>query len=74
MSPGSNCISTPKRKCMTAKEVQQEYLDMDIKKLRAFLNRYCSYKKIGNTYFYPRSEVEELLLNHKNTEYQIETY
>lgn len=74
MGSGINRISNSKRKCMTAKEVQQEYLDMDIKKLRAFLNRYCSYKKIGNTYFYPRSEIEELLLNHENTEYKIETY
>ena len=72
MSSGSDSISN--RKFMTAKDVQQEYLDMDMKKLRAFLNRYCSYKRIGNTYFYPRSEIEGLLLDHKNTEYKIETY
>ncbi|KAI4442337.1 hypothetical protein C824_004848 [Schaedlerella arabinosiphila] len=74
MSSGSVCISNSQHKCMTAKEVQQEYLDMDIKKLRVFLNQYCSYKKIGNTYFYPRSEIENLLLDHKTTEYKVKVY
>lgn len=64
----------PKRKCMTAKEVKEEYLDMDIKKIRAFLNQYCSYKKIGNTYVYSREEVENLLLSEDSIEFQIETY
>ena len=63
-----------KRKCMTAKEIKREMLDMDIKKLRIFLNQYCSYKKIGNTYYYSRKEVEELLLGDNNIEFDIGTY
>jgi hypothetical protein len=63
-----------KRKCMTAKEIKKEILDMDIKKLRVFLNQYCSYKKIGNTYYYSRKEVEELLLGDGNIEFDIGTY
>ena len=63
-----------KRKCMTAKEIKMEILDMDIKKLRIFLNQYCSYKKIGNTYYYSRKEVEELLLGDNNIEFDIGTY
>lgn len=62
------------KKCMTAKEVKEEYLDMDIKKVRAFLNQYCSYKKIGNTYVYPREEVERLLLSEDSIEFPIDTY
>ena len=63
-----------KRKCMTAKEIKRELLDMDIKKLRIFLNQYCSYKKIGNTYYYSREEVERLLLGNENAEFQVGTY
>lgn len=66
---------TKKRKLITAKEVQVEYLDMDIRKIRAFLNRYCGYKKIGRTYYYSRSEVEALLLDEENGfEFTIEGY
>ena len=36
---------------MTAKEVQEEFINMDIRKLRSFLNQYCSYKKIGKNYY-----------------------
>lgn len=68
-------IVTNTRKLMTTKEVQQEYLDMDIRKVRAFLNRFCSYKKIGQTYYYPRKEVEKLLLDEECcTEFSIGVY
>lgn len=64
-----------KRKLMTTKEVQEEFLDMDIRKVRAFLNRFCSYKKIGQTYYYSRKEVEKLLLDGENsTEFCIGMY
>ena len=46
--------SQNKKKCMTAKEVQEEFINMDIRKLRSFLNQYCSYKKIGKNYYYVR--------------------
>lgn len=64
-----------KLKLITAKEVQQEYLNMDIRKIRAFLNQFCGYKKIGKTYYYSRSEVEKLLLDEENcTEFKIGMY
>ena len=63
-----------KRKCITAREVHEEFIDMDIKKLRTFLNRYCNYKKIGNTYYYSHEEVERLLLGNENAEFQVGTY
>ena len=49
------------RRLVSAKEVQEEYLDIDIRTIRKFLNQYCSYKKIGRQYFYLRSDVERLL-------------
>lgn len=33
-------------KLMTARQVQEEYLDIDIRRLRVFLNTYCHYRKI----------------------------
>lgn len=64
-----------KRKCITAKDVQKEYLDMDIRKIRAFLNTHLHYKKIGRTYFYPRHEVERFLLDEsKKQEFTIREY
>lgn len=63
------------RKMMTAMEVQREFLNMDIRKIRTFLNQYCNYKKIGNTYMYLRSEVEALLLDQDNSyEFPLERY
>lgn len=64
-----------KKKLMTVKEVQAEYLNMDIRKLRAFLNEYCSYSRIGKNYFYLRKEVEELLCNTEESyEFSVENY
>lgn len=70
----SNKKEILKRKCMTAREVHEEFIDMDIKKLRTFLNQYCKYKKIGNTYYYSREEVTRLLLGNENAEFQVGTY
>lgn len=49
-------------KLITAKQVQEEYLPVDIRKVRAFLNAYCRYRKIGSRYYYIRKEVEEKLI------------
>lgn len=43
-------------KLMTARQVQEEYLDIDIRRLRVFLNTYCHYRKIGRQYYYVRDE------------------
>lgn len=63
-----------RRKLLSVLDVQSEYLDMDCRKLRAFLNSNCNYKKIGNTYFYSRAEVESLLLSDEKMEYEISPY
>lgn len=64
-----------RKKLMTTNEVQQEFLDMDIRKVRAFLNQYCSYKKIGKVYYYSRKEIETLLLNEEcSTEFRVGMY
>lgn len=63
-----------RRKLLSVLDIQKEYLDMDCRKLRAFLNSNCHYKKIGNTYFYSRAEVESLLLSEEKVEYEINPY
>ena len=63
-----------RRKLLSVLDVQSEYLDMDCRKLGAFLNSNCNYKKIGNTYFYSRAEVESLLLSDEKMEYEISPY
>lgn len=63
------------QQCLTIKEIQREYVNMDSRKLRAFLNTYLHYKKIGHTYYYIRREVEALLLNEtKSQEFQVKDY
>ena len=57
---------------MTARQVQEEYLNIDIRRLRAFLNTYCHYRKIGRQYYYVRDEVEKRLLEtDENMEYKL---
>lgn len=64
-----------KRKLMSAGEVRDEYLGMDIRKLRTFLNRNIAFVKIGNRYYYQRSEVERLLSDTENShEFKVGTY
>lgn len=64
-----------KRMCITVKDIQEEYIHMDSRKLRAFLNTHLHYKKIGHTYYYIRHEVEALLLNEsENQEFPIRDY
>lgn len=50
-------------KLITAKQVQEEYLPIDIRRVREFLNENCKMRKIGSQYFYIRQEVEEKLIN-----------
>ena len=49
-------------KLITAKQVQAEYLPLDIRLVRAFLKSNCKYRKIGRRYFYVRQDVEEKLI------------
>lgn len=63
------------RKLMTAREVRDEYLCMDIRKLRTFLNENISFVKIGNRYYYQRSKIEKLLNDTENSyDFRVGTY
>lgn len=54
--------NSPQTKLMTARQVQEELLPLDIRKVREFLNANCKVRKIGNRYFYIRREVEQKLI------------
>ena len=63
------------RKLMTAREVRDESLCMDIRKSRTFLNENISFVKIGNRYYYQRSKVEKLLNDTENSyDFRVGTY
>lgn len=67
--------SERQRKLMSVKEVREEYLCMDIRKLRAFLNQNVAFVKIGNRYYYQRSKIEQLLNDTENIhEFKVGTY
>lgn len=46
---------------LTIRQVQEKYINMDSRKLRAFLNEHCHYLKIGKNYFYNSKAIEKLL-------------
>ena len=54
---------------ITIQDIRNEYLDGSYRKIKAFCLQYFTYKKIGNTYFFRRFEVEEKLLSSKNEIY-----
>lgn len=60
MAKKSQKVKLPK--LITAKQVQAEYLPLDIRIVRAFLKANCKYRKIGRRYFYVRQDVEEKLI------------
>lgn len=65
-------VTKNKRRLMTVREVQNEFLSMNIPKLRAFLNENTAYIKIGNRYYYQRAEVEKLFNDcTKSYEYEV---
>lgn len=62
-----------RRKLLTLKEIKEDYISMNEPKLRAFLNSTIPYLKVGNRYYYPRTEVEKLLVDTENSyEYQVD--
>ena len=69
---GKKQVTKDKRKLMTVKEVQNEFLYINTPKLRAFLNENVAYIKINNKYYYPRAQVEKLLMDTENSsEYEV---
>lgn len=70
---GKKQVVRNKRKLLTVKEIKEDYISMNEPKLRAFLNSTIPYLKIGNRYYYPRTEVEKLLVDTENSyEYQVD--
>lgn len=68
-----NIMTKDKKKLMTSKDIQEEFLDMDIRKLRAFLNQNIAYIKVGKRYYYKRADLEKLLnLNDCTKSYEYE--
>ena len=58
------------RKLMTIKDIGNELICADYKKLKAFCLENFNYKKIGNVYYFNRKEVESVLLDNKTAEYR----
>lgn len=58
------------RKMVTVQEVMDEYLEGSYRKVKAFLLQNLHYKKIGNTYYFAREEVERKLLSDKRAVYK----
>lgn len=50
-----------KRKYITIKEIQQEYLPISKKRIRKFVQQYLNAKYIGGRIFVDRQELEKLL-------------
>ncbi len=64
-------VTKDRRKLMTVKEVQNEFLYINTPKLRAFLNENVAYIKLNGKYYYPRAEIERLLTIKESHEYQV---
>ena len=51
-----------KRQYLTVAEIQQQYLPISKKRIRALAKRYLTIKMIGNRIFVDRRELEQLLI------------
>lgn len=72
---GDKVKPNKQRKLMSVREIQEEYLNIDSRRLRVFLNTYLSFVKIGRLYYYQRSEVEALLTDKDNSyEFKLDDY
>lgn len=59
-------MKNQQKKLITIQDIRNEYLDGSYRKIKAFCLQYFSYKKIGNTYYFKRSEIENKLLSDEN--------
>lgn len=53
--------NTEQRKYISIEEVQQQYLPISKKKLRAFVKKYLNIKVIGNRIYIERQALEDIL-------------
>lgn len=60
------------KKLITIEDVRNIYMDGSYKKVKNFLLQNMAYKKIGNTYYFSREEVEKKLLSSRKIEYRVD--
>jgi len=59
---------------LSIKEIQEVYFhDIGYKKLKCFLLNYIPYRKIGNTYYFSKKKLDELVESEYSAEYRIST-
>ncbi|MBE5951740.1 MAG: hypothetical protein E7260_09150 [Lachnospiraceae bacterium] len=57
---------------LSIKDIQSYYIrSIGYKKLKCFLLAYVPYQKIGNTYYFSRKRLEELLESEDSTDFQL---
>lgn len=59
------------KKLITIDDVRNIYMSGSYKKIKNFLLQNMAYKKIGNTYYFSREEVERKLLSPRKTEFEV---
>lgn len=60
------------KKLITIDDVRNTYMNGSYKKIKNFLLQNMAYKKIGNTYYFSREEVERKLLSSKKVEFKVD--
>lgn len=57
---------------LSIKQIQSHYIkDIGYKKLKCFLLNYVPHKKIGNTYYFSKKKLDELLESSDSTDFQL---
>lgn len=57
---------------LSIKQVQSHYIkDIGYKKLKCFLLNYVPHKKIGNTYYFSRKKLDELLESSDSIDFRL---
>ena len=57
---------------LSIKQVQNHYIkDIGYKKLKIFLLNFVPYKRIGNTYYFSKKRLEELLESSDSIDFQL---
>ena len=57
---------------LSIKQIQSHYIkDIGYKKLKCFLLNYVPHKKIGNTYFFSKKKLDELLESSDSIDFRL---
>lgn len=71
-SAGAYIMAERLKKLITVQDVMDEYMDGSYRKVKNFLLQNMAYKKIGNSYYFSREEVERKLLSPRKTEFKVD--